>query len=64
MRLILFPIGVFIIRIKTKNFKEPIDKSYSAQDIVDEGAYFVLKVAGVFFIGFLIYKILIKLNIL
>lgn len=63
MRLIFYPIGVFIIRIKTKNFEKPIDKSYSAQDIVDEGAHFVLKIAGVFFVGFLIYKILIKLNL-
>ena len=60
MRLILFPIGALIIRIKNKNFSKPIQEKYSSQDIVNEGVYFLVLLAMTGLFIYLAYKIVLN----
>ncbi len=58
MRLILYPIGALIIRIKSRNFSKPIENKYSSQDIVNEAAQFLIILTMIGFLGYLIYRII------
>ena len=65
MRLILFPIGVLIIRLRTMNFSKPIDDSYSSQEIVDEAMYYLLRIGFLVILPiFIFYLILKKMDII
>ncbi len=64
MRLILFPIGVLIIRLRTRNFSKPIDDSFKAQDVVDEAAYYLIRIGLLVILPiFILYLILKKTDI-
>ena len=60
MRFFLFPIGVLIIRLRTKNFSKPIDDSFSAQDIVNEAAYYLMRIGLLVILPIVVLYLILK----